>query len=97
MEIPVQLSFLRYPELLRPPSARKPVCPPSICSSSITTGDLALDSEQEGIGQRKEGDLCKKTKFDTLIPTFCEYLPPSDPSAESVPFPDHIDSSRLLR
>lgn len=38
----------------------------------------------------------QKTKFDTLIPTFCEYLPPSGPSGVSVPLPNHTDSSRLL-
>uniref|UniRef100_A0A8D0WXX9 TERF1 interacting nuclear factor 2 n=1 Tax=Sus scrofa TaxID=9823 RepID=A0A8D0WXX9_PIG len=87
---------------LSPPRARKPACPPSLCSSDITIGDLVLDSEEEeeenGPREGKESlENYQKTKFDTLIPTFCEYLPPSDPSAESVPFPDHIDSSRLLR
>ena len=38
----------------------------------------------------------QKTKFDTLIPTFCEYLPSSGPSTVSIPFPGCTDSSRLL-
>uniref|UniRef100_A0A8C3WY18 TERF1 interacting nuclear factor 2 n=1 Tax=Catagonus wagneri TaxID=51154 RepID=A0A8C3WY18_9CETA len=32
---------------LSPPRARKPACPPSLCSSDITIGDLVLDSEEE--------------------------------------------------
>ncbi|KAF5925760.1 hypothetical protein HPG69_002210 [Diceros bicornis minor] len=64
---------------LSPPRARKPVGPPSLCSSVITIGDLVLDSDEEENGQR-EGreslDNYQKTKLDTLIPTFCEYLPP---------------------
>ncbi|XP_077764858.1 TERF1-interacting nuclear factor 2 isoform X1 [Canis aureus] len=73
---------------LSPPRARKPVCPPSLCSSVITIGDLVLDSDEEENVQ-KEGRECledfQKTKFDTLIPTFYEYLPASGPSAMSVP------------
>ncbi|XP_035970574.1 TERF1-interacting nuclear factor 2 isoform X1 [Halichoerus grypus] len=73
---------------LSPPKARKPLCPPSLCSSVITIGDLVLDSDEEENGQ-KEGreslENYQKTKFDTLIPTFYEYLPTSGPSAMSVP------------
>lgn len=39
----------------------------------------------------------EKTKFDTLIPTFCEYLPSSNPSAVSAPSRDHTDSSDTTR
>ncbi|XP_031534736.1 TERF1-interacting nuclear factor 2 isoform X3 [Vicugna pacos] len=84
---------------LSPPRARKPVCPPSLCNSDITIGDLVLDSDEDENGQREGRDSLgnyQKTKFDTLIPTFCEYLPPSGPSAISVPFCDHVDSSGLL-
>ncbi|XP_010994085.1 TERF1-interacting nuclear factor 2 isoform X1 [Camelus dromedarius] len=84
---------------LSPPRARKPVCPPSLCNSDITIGDLVLDSDEEENGQREGRDSLgnyQKTKFDTLIPTFCEYLPPSGPNAISVPFCDHVDSSGLL-
>ncbi|KAB1276942.1 TERF1-interacting nuclear factor 2 [Camelus dromedarius] len=76
-----------------------PVCPPSLCNSDITIGDLVLDSDEEENGQREGRDSLgnyQKTKFDTLIPTFCEYLPPSGPNAISVPFCDHVDSSGLL-
>ncbi|XP_032477883.1 TERF1-interacting nuclear factor 2 isoform X2 [Phocoena sinus] len=84
---------------LSPPRARKSVRPPSLCSSDITIGDLVLDSDEEENGQREGRDSLEnyqKTKFDTLIPTFCEYLPPSGPSGVSVPLPNHTDSSRLL-
>ncbi|XP_023599433.1 TERF1-interacting nuclear factor 2 isoform X1 [Myotis lucifugus] len=85
---------------LSPPRARKPVCPPSLCSPVITIGDLVLDSDEEENGQRG-GMLSlenyEKTKFDTLIPTFCEYLPSSSPSAVSAPSHDHIDSSDRTR
>ncbi|KAG8509405.1 TERF1-interacting nuclear factor 2, partial [Galemys pyrenaicus] len=63
---------------LSPSRTRTPVCPPSLCSSVITIGDLVLDSEEEenGQGEGKESlENYQKTKFDTLIPTFCEYLP----------------------
>ncbi|XP_045863538.1 TERF1-interacting nuclear factor 2 isoform X1 [Meles meles] len=73
---------------LSPPRTRKPLCPPSLCSSVITIGDLVLDSDEEENGQ-KEGreslENYQKTKFDTLIPTFYEYLPTSGPRAMSVP------------
>uniref|UniRef100_A0A2K6EFJ0 TERF1 interacting nuclear factor 2 n=1 Tax=Propithecus coquereli TaxID=379532 RepID=A0A2K6EFJ0_PROCO len=85
--------------LLSPPRARKPVYSPSLCSSVITIGDLVLDSDEEENGQRDGKETLEnyqKTKFDTLIPTFCEYLPPSGPSAMPGPSHDHIDSSRLL-
>ncbi|KAJ8775907.1 hypothetical protein J1605_015970 [Eschrichtius robustus] len=84
---------------LSPPRARKSVRPPSLCSSDITIGDLVLDSDEEENGQREGRDSLEnyqKTKFDTLIPTFCEYLPPSGPSGVSVPVPNHTDSSTLL-
>ncbi|XP_024608992.1 TERF1-interacting nuclear factor 2 isoform X4 [Neophocaena asiaeorientalis asiaeorientalis] len=71
---------------LSPPRARKSVRPPSLCSSDITIGDLVLDSDEEENGQREGRDSLEnyqKTKFDTLIPTFCEYLPPSGPSGSS--------------
>lgn len=82
---------------LSPP--RKSVCPPSLYSSDITIGDLVLDSDEEEDGQRERRESLEnyqKTKFDTLIPTFCEYLPSSGPSTVSIPFPDCTDSSRLL-
>ncbi|KAM5338081.1 TERF1-interacting nuclear factor 2 isoform 1-T1 [Glossophaga mutica] len=81
---------------LSSPRARKPVCPPSLCSPVITIGDLVLDSDEEENGQREGMESLEnyeKTKFHTLIPTFYEYLPPSSPSAVSVPSHDHIDSS----
>ncbi|XP_008570534.1 PREDICTED: TERF1-interacting nuclear factor 2 [Galeopterus variegatus] len=84
---------------LSPPRTRKKACPPSLCSSVITIGDLVLDSDEEDNSQ-KEGkeslENYQKTKFDTLIPTFCEYFPPSGPSAMPVPSHDHIDSSKPL-
>ncbi|XP_011826378.1 PREDICTED: TERF1-interacting nuclear factor 2 isoform X2 [Mandrillus leucophaeus] len=89
---PLRLSLL-------PPRARKPVCPPSLCSSIITIGDLVLDSDEEenGQGEGKESlENYQKTKFDTLIPTFCEYLPSSGHGAMPVPSYDCRDSSRPL-
>ncbi|KAK1336337.1 hypothetical protein QTO34_004143 [Cnephaeus nilssonii] len=85
---------------LSPPMARKPVCPPSLCSPVITIGDLVLDSDEEENGQRggmESLENYEKTKLDTLIPTFCEYLPSSNPSAVSAPSRDHIDSSDRTR
>ncbi|KAM8781064.1 TERF1-interacting nuclear factor 2 isoform 1-T1 [Rhynchonycteris naso] len=79
---------------LSSPKAKKPVCPPSQCSPVITIGDLVLDSDEEE-GEREGMESLEnheKTKFNTLIPTFYEYLPPR-PSAVSVPSHDHIDSS----
>lgn len=38
----------------------------------------------------------QKTKFDTLIPTFCEYLPSSGHGVMPVPSYDCRDSSRPL-
>ncbi|XP_053449414.1 TERF1-interacting nuclear factor 2 isoform X1 [Nycticebus coucang] len=38
----------------------------------------------------------QKTKFDTLIPTFSEYLHPSGPISMPIPSHDYIDSSRPL-
>ncbi|XP_008067910.1 TERF1-interacting nuclear factor 2 isoform X2 [Carlito syrichta] len=84
---------------LSPPRARKPVCPPSLCSSSITIGDLVLDSDEEENGQREGKESLEnyqKTKLDTLIPTFCEYLPSSGPSTMPITSSDCIDSSRPL-
>lgn len=81
---------------LSSPRARKPVCPPSMCSPVITIGDLVLDSDEEENGQREGMESLEnyeKTKFHTLIPTFCEYLPASSPSAVSVPSHNHTDSS----
>uniref|UniRef100_A0A8C9HDF3 TERF1 interacting nuclear factor 2 n=1 Tax=Piliocolobus tephrosceles TaxID=591936 RepID=A0A8C9HDF3_9PRIM len=89
---PLRLSLL-------PPRARKPVCPPSLGSSVITIGDLVLDSDEEENGQGEGKDSLEnyqKTKFDTLIPTFCEYLPSSGHSAMPVPSYDCRDSSRPL-
>ncbi|XP_032036022.1 TERF1-interacting nuclear factor 2 isoform X2 [Hylobates moloch] len=89
---PLRLSLL-------PPRAKKPVCPPSLCSSVITIGDLVLDSDEEenGQGEGKESlENYQKTKFDTLIPTLCEYLPPSGHGAMPVPSCDCRDSSRPL-
>ncbi|XP_054385576.1 TERF1-interacting nuclear factor 2 isoform X3 [Pongo abelii] len=89
---PLRLSLLL-------PRARKPVCPPSLCSSVITIGDLVLDSDEEenGQGEGKESlENYQKTKFDTLIPTLCEYLPPSGHSAMPVSSCDCRDSSRPL-
>lgn len=41
---------------LSPPRARKPVCPPSVCSSVITIGDLVLDSDEEENSQKDRQD-----------------------------------------
>ncbi|XP_034504270.1 TERF1-interacting nuclear factor 2 isoform X3 [Ailuropoda melanoleuca] len=41
---------------LSPPKARKPLCPPSLCSSVITIGDLVLDSDEEENGQKEGRD-----------------------------------------
>lgn len=67
---------------LSPPKARTSACPPSLCSSVITIGDLVLDSEEEENDQREGKESLEnyqKTKLDTLIPTFCEYFPSSSP------------------
>lgn len=80
------------------PKARKPARPPSQGSPAITIGDLVLDSDEEENGQREGRGFLEnyqKTKFDTLIPTFCEYCPDSSPSAMSVPSHDHTDSRAL--
>lgn len=63
---------------LSPPRAKKPVQSPSLCSSVITIGDLVLDSEEEESDQREGKESLKnyqKTKFDTFIPMFCDYMP----------------------
>ncbi|XP_040824617.1 TERF1-interacting nuclear factor 2 isoform X1 [Ochotona curzoniae] len=72
---------------LSPPQA-KTACPPSVCSSVITIGDLVLDSDEEESAQREKQESLEnyqKTKFDTLIPTFCEYFPSLGPSAGPSP------------
>ncbi|XP_074150441.1 TERF1-interacting nuclear factor 2 isoform X2 [Sminthopsis crassicaudata] len=64
--------------------AREPVCSPSLCSPVVTIGDLVLDSDDEGNGQRggkKFLESYQKTKFGTLIPTFCDYLSPVEQSS----------------
>ncbi|XP_051836483.1 TERF1-interacting nuclear factor 2 isoform X1 [Antechinus flavipes] len=64
--------------------AREPVSSPSLCSPVVTIGDLVLDSDDEGNGQRggkKFLESYQKTKFGTLIPTFCEYLSPVEQSS----------------
>ncbi|XP_036590118.1 TERF1-interacting nuclear factor 2 isoform X2 [Trichosurus vulpecula] len=64
--------------------AREPVCSPSLCSPVVTIGDLVLDSDDEGNGQRggkKFLESYQKTKFGTLIPTFFEYLSPVEQSS----------------
>uniref|UniRef100_A0A8D2CK16 TERF1 interacting nuclear factor 2 n=1 Tax=Sciurus vulgaris TaxID=55149 RepID=A0A8D2CK16_SCIVU len=84
---------------LSPPRAKNPVCSPSLCSSVITIGDLVLDSDEEENSQREGKESLEnyqKTKFDTLIPTFCEYLPTSGPSMVPAPSCDCLDSSRPL-
>lgn len=61
---------------ISPPRPKITACPLSTCSSSIIIGDLVLDSDEEDSFQEKESlENYQKTKFDTLIPTFCEYLP----------------------
>ncbi|XP_068954035.1 TERF1-interacting nuclear factor 2 isoform X5 [Petaurus breviceps papuanus] len=63
---------------------REPVCSPSLCSPVVTIGDLVLDSDDEGNGQRggkKFLESYQKTKFGTLIPTFREYLSPVEQSS----------------
>ncbi|XP_005085666.2 TERF1-interacting nuclear factor 2 isoform X1 [Mesocricetus auratus] len=78
---------------LSPPRAKKPVQSPSLGSSVITIGDLVLDSDEEE--NQKEGEESlknyQKTKFDTFIPMFCDYLPESCLSP-----PGTITSSRVL-
>ncbi|XP_076983233.1 TERF1-interacting nuclear factor 2 isoform X2 [Tamandua tetradactyla] len=84
---------------LSPPRARNPVCLPSLCSPVITIGDLVLDSDDEENGQRDGKETLEnyqKTKFDTLIPTFCEYFSHSGPSAMPVPSHNHTDSPRPI-
>lgn len=81
---------------LSPTRAKKPVQPPFQCSSVITIGDLVLDSDEEEDSQRegkKESlENYQKTKFDTLIPTFCDYIPSVLPN----PSYDCIKSFRPL-
>ncbi|KAM6202548.1 TERF1-interacting nuclear factor 2 [Rhynchocyon petersi] len=81
---------------LSPPRTRK-TASSSLCSPVITIGDLVLDSDDEDNGQKEGKESLgnyHKTKFDTLIPTFCEYLSPSGLSAMPAPSQDHKDSSR---
>nr|XP_020018508.1 TERF1-interacting nuclear factor 2 isoform X2 [Castor canadensis] len=82
---------------LSSPRAKKPMCSPSLCSSVITIGDLVLDSDEEENSQREGKESLEnyqKTKFDTLIPTFCDFT--SGPSALPAPSHNHTDSSRPL-
>ncbi|XP_010625250.1 TERF1-interacting nuclear factor 2 isoform X2 [Fukomys damarensis] len=84
---------------LSPPKAKKPACSPFLTTSVITIGDLVLDSEEEENSQREGKESLgnyQKTKYDTLIPTFCEYLPTYGPSAMSAPSRDCTDDSRPL-
>lgn len=55
-------------------------------SVSVDVKFFLLPSLQESL------ENYEKTKFDTLIPTFCEYLPTSSPSVMSFPSHDHTDS-----
>ncbi|KAM5235495.1 TERF1-interacting nuclear factor 2 [Ctenodactylus gundi] len=84
---------------LSPSKAKKPAYTSSLSSSVITIGDLVLDSDEEDNNQG-EGkafpENYQKTKYDTLIPTFSEYLSPSA-SAGPAPSPDCTDSSRPLQ
>ncbi|EPQ11041.1 TERF1-interacting nuclear factor 2 [Myotis brandtii] len=76
------------------------VCPPSLCSPVMTRGDLVLGSDEEENGQSggmESLENYEKTNFDTLIPTFCEYLPSQSTSAMSAPSHDHVDSSNRTR
>ncbi|XP_012589499.1 PREDICTED: TERF1-interacting nuclear factor 2 isoform X2 [Condylura cristata] len=66
LESPVDLSASKQkencmdcpmnPRLSSPPRSTTPVCPPSMCSSVITIGDLVLDSEEEENGQGEGKD-----------------------------------------
>lgn len=61
-----------------PPRVKKPVLSPSLCSSVITIGDLVLDSDEEENNQKEGKESLKnyqKTKLDTYIPMFCDYIP----------------------
>uniref|UniRef100_A0A8C2MF71 Terf1 (TRF1)-interacting nuclear factor 2 n=1 Tax=Cricetulus griseus TaxID=10029 RepID=A0A8C2MF71_CRIGR len=79
---------------LSPPGAKKPMQSPSLCSSVITIGDLVLDSDEEENSQKEGEESLKnyqKTKFDTFIPMFCDYMP------ESCLFlPGKITNSKVL-
>ncbi|XP_063092929.1 TERF1-interacting nuclear factor 2 isoform X12 [Cavia porcellus] len=91
------LEPLRLP--LSPSEAKKPAHCPSLTTSIITIGDLVLDSDEEEDCQREgEESLGKyqKTKYDTLIPTFYEYLPTYGRSALPAASHDCTDSSRAL-
>lgn len=61
-----------------PLTVKKPVLSPTPCSSVITIGDLVLDSDEEENNQKEGKEFLKnyqKTKFDTYIPMFCDYIP----------------------
>ncbi|KAM6181309.1 TERF1-interacting nuclear factor 2-like isoform 2-T2 [Erethizon dorsatum] len=76
---------------LSPPEAKKPARSPSLTASVITIGDLVLDSDEEEDSQREGKESLgnyQTTKYDTLIPTFCEYLPTCGPSAMPAPSRD---------
>ncbi|EHB03394.1 TERF1-interacting nuclear factor 2 [Heterocephalus glaber] len=84
---------------LSPPKAKKPACSPFLTTSVITIGDLVLDSEEEENSQREGKESLgnyQKTKYDTLVPTFCEYLPTCGSSSVLAPSSDCTDSSRPL-
>ncbi|XP_075387830.1 TERF1-interacting nuclear factor 2 isoform X2 [Tenrec ecaudatus] len=82
---------------LSPPRTKQPASLLGLFSPVITVGDLVLDSDDEETGQREGKESLgnyQKTKFDTLIPTFCEYLSPSGPRTIPSPSHDHIDTPR---
>ncbi|GAB1298910.1 TERF1-interacting nuclear factor 2 [Apodemus speciosus] len=61
-----------------PPRVKKPVLSPAPCSSVITIGDLVLDSDEEENNQKEGKESLRnyqKTKFDTYIPMFSDYIP----------------------
>lgn len=61
-----------------PPRVKKPALSPAPCSSVITIGDLVLDSDEEENNQKEGKESLRnyqKTKFDTYIPMFCDYIP----------------------
>uniref|UniRef100_A0A8D1T034 TERF1 interacting nuclear factor 2 n=1 Tax=Sus scrofa TaxID=9823 RepID=A0A8D1T034_PIG len=80
---------------LSPPRARKPACPPSLCSSDITIGDLVLDSEEE-----EEENGPREGKPDPRSSEVTHPLqqdPPSMPSQRPYqkPWPHRRDSCNL--
>ncbi|XP_004647522.1 TERF1-interacting nuclear factor 2 [Octodon degus] len=84
---------------LSPPKAKKPAYSLPVIGSVITIGDLVLDSEEEEDTEREEKEFLgkyQKTKNDTLIPTFHEYLPTCGSSAMPASSCNCIDNSRPL-